>query len=637
MQKLVKFCFFLLSIGVLGQVGISTTSPQAQLDINASNQGAPSNTDGVLIPRIDEFPLTNPTASQNGMMVFATGNGSVSMGFYFWDNPATSWVPFTTGGLDQDWLETGTGLVPNSITDNIYTEGNVTVDVGRVAFTNAALDANPTTGSGILELGGGMRLDANEIITGTGTTLFLQNDNQGDIRVDDNTLFIDGGQDRLAIGTLSPSSRLDIRATNQATPTNTDGFLVPRIDEFPATDPTSFQDGMMVFVTGNGTASRGLYYWTDSTSSWTQFDVNGNDHDWYEVGGSSPPNNILDDIFTVGNVGIGQTTANYPLDIEENQGGRGASVLMSGSTDNAGTGFYSTFTNSGDGRHNGIWTVMSGNGAGIHYGLRTSMTGFGSGTKYGLHAFINPTAGGTHYGVYSEATKAGSFAGYFNGDVTVINGRVDLTDATLDATDVTGTGILELGGSLRLDANEIITNTGTTLFLQNGNAGDLRVDNTTFFIDGTNNRVGLGTITPAYQLQLTTNSAAKPTSSAWTVASDARLKQNVRSFTDGLGLIQKINPVIFTYNGKAGTPRETGIGTLAQELQSIAPYMVADWIFADDEKGISETYLGVDYGPLQFVLVNAIKEQQAIIEDQEKRIQKLENTLEKLLNKERNQ
>ncbi len=195
----------------------------------------------------------------------------------------------------------------------------------------------------------------------------------------------------------------------------------------------------------------------------------------------------------------------------------------------------------------------------------------------------------------------------------VSGGRVEFTNTT-DATGTAGSGVLEIGNSLRLDGNEIITNTNSILSIQADNNGDLRVDTNTLVVDASANRVGIGTTFPAYQLTLTTNSAAKPTSSAWTIASDERLKTNVKPFTEGLSLINKINPVWFTYNGKAGMPNETGVGTLAQEFQKIAPYMVKPWEY-NNEKGVSETYLGIDYGPLTFVIVNAIQEQQQEIEE----------------------
>jgi len=75
------------------QVGVGNISPQARLDITASNQATPLNTDGLLIPRIDNFPSTSPSSAQNGMMVFLTTTvGGNVPGFYYWDQPNTQWV-----------------------------------------------------------------------------------------------------------------------------------------------------------------------------------------------------------------------------------------------------------------------------------------------------------------------------------------------------------------------------------------------------------------------------------------------------------------------------------------------------------------------------------------------------------------
>ena len=200
---------------------------------------------------------------------------------------------------------------------------------------------------------------------------------------------------------------------------------------------------------------------------------------------------------------------------------------------------------------------------------------------------------------------------------------------TTDATGTANTGALQIGSNLRIDSNEIITNTNNTLWVQFDNNGDFRVDNTTLAVDASTNSVGIGLIAPAYQLQLTTNSAAKPTSNAWTVASDAQLKTNIRPFNDGLNLIKQINPVWFTYNGRAGMPTETGVGTLAQEFEKIAPYMVKPWDYTKED-GSSETYLGVDYGPLNFVIVNAIQEQQSVIEKQQSEIDFLKQQIKEI-------
>ena len=77
---------FLCSIPSFGQVGINTTSPASALDITASNEALPLNTDGILIPRIQAFPVIDPTANQDGILVFLnTTDGSDNRGFYYWD------------------------------------------------------------------------------------------------------------------------------------------------------------------------------------------------------------------------------------------------------------------------------------------------------------------------------------------------------------------------------------------------------------------------------------------------------------------------------------------------------------------------------------------------------------------------
>ena len=88
MRKLALFIILTISISLSAQVGIGATTPKAQLDIVASNPVTPTNTDGILIPRVDALPTTSPTADQNGMLVFLTTDKT----FYYWDNANTIWV-----------------------------------------------------------------------------------------------------------------------------------------------------------------------------------------------------------------------------------------------------------------------------------------------------------------------------------------------------------------------------------------------------------------------------------------------------------------------------------------------------------------------------------------------------------------
>lgn len=135
-------------------------------------------------------------------------------------------------------------------------------------------------------------------------------------------------------------------------------------------------------------------------------------------------------------------------------------------------------------------------------------------------------------------------------------------------------------------------------------------------------RIAIGDIaSPSYDLHLQTNSAGKPSSSSWTVISDARLKKDIHKYKAGLSDLMKIQPVWFTYNGKGGTPNDTGVGVIAQELQEVAPYMVTKWKYTPDSKDekdsgrmsddSDEEYLAVDNGPMTYMLINAAKELKA--------------------------
>ena len=119
------------------QVGIGTTNPKASLDIIASNSATPANTDGILIPRVDAFPVTNPTAAQDGMLVFLT----TTKAFYFWnwDSNAGSgaWTPVTgvekindlsDGRSDNDGTNNGSSIylgVGAGVNDDLTDNGNV--------------------------------------------------------------------------------------------------------------------------------------------------------------------------------------------------------------------------------------------------------------------------------------------------------------------------------------------------------------------------------------------------------------------------------------------------------------------------------------------------------------------------------
>ena len=76
-------------------------------------------------------------------------------------------------------------------------------------------------------------------------------------------------------------------------------------------------------------------------------------------------------------------------------------------------------------------------------------------------------------------------------------------------------------------------------FRAGGNVTRMIVDNNGF--------VGIGTLTPNYQLEVNTNSACKPTSSLWTINSDERLKTIGGNYTKGLPELLQLNTIMYHF------------------------------------------------------------------------------------------
>lgn len=114
--------------------------------------------------------------------------------------------------------------------------------------------------------------------------------------------------------------------------------------------------------------------------------------------------------------------------------------------------------------------------------------------------------------------------------------------------------------------------------------------------------VGIGVVTPTYQLQLSTDSAAKPGTSTWTIASDMRLKNSRAPFTRGINELLGLNTIYFTYkkDNPLGLPSDKEyVGIRAQDAQKVIPEAVTV-----DEKG----FLHVTNDAIIWTVVNAVKE-----------------------------
>ena len=133
-------------------------------------------------------------------------------------------------------------------------------------------------------------------------------------------------------------------------------------------------------------------------------------------------------------------------------------------------------------------------------------------------------------------------------------------------------------------------------------------------------RVGIGTATLDQALTVNGN-ASKPGGGSWATFSDERLKTLRGRFTPGLTDVMQLQPLRYQYtaDNALGLKMEgEHIGFGAQAVAQIIPEAVTR-----NDKG----YLLVNNDPILWAMLNAIKEQQTQIEQQQKQIESLKQIM----------
>ena len=123
-------------------------------------------------------------------------------------------------------------------------------------------------------------------------------------------------------------------------------------------------------------------------------------------------------------------------------------------------------------------------------------------------------------------------------------------------------------------------------------------------------------------LFLFTGQAYKLGGGSWAVLSDRRLKDDVNDYTDGLEEILKINTVKFKYNDNViqNKKKKEYVGIIAQEINEIAPYMIEEGPVNEAFVKSSGEYMQVDPSAFTYMLINAVQEQQELIDAQNEKI-----------------
>lgn len=327
-----------------------------------------------------------------------------------------------------------------------------------------------------------------------------------------------------------------------------------------------------------------------------------------------------------GNVGVGTTAPGANVDIQSTTG---AQLVTRFSADSVASSINLRKSRGATVGANTI--VQSGDEIGAIGFQGANGTGYTSAAA--IYAFVDGTPGATNdmpgrLAFYTTADGAGAVSEKMRisnaGDVSIgTTGALDRFNVTKDVNGYTGIAITNQDQVLRLQAyyqggvgqwGSIQATTGA------GVAQNLSLQP----IGG---NVGIGVTGPTYKLQLSTDSAGKPTTNTWTIVSDQRIKTNVQPYTKGLAEVCQVKPITYDYNGKGGLPAGPGgVSILAQELQPVFPECIGSYKAKLNEDDAEETeILNYNGHAITFALINAVKELNAKVVALEARIAALES------------
>ncbi len=127
--------------------------------------------------------------------------------------------------------------------------------------------------------------------------------------------------------------------------------------------------------------------------------------------------------------------------------------------------------------------------------------------------------------------------------------------------------------------------------------------------------VGIGTNVPGYMLQVgASGDGTEARANAWNTFSDRRWKTNFEVIPNALSKLDQINGYYYNWKNKPDTSLQVGV--IAQEIEATLPQIVST-----DADG----YKSVDYSKLSALLIQAVKEQQILISNQEAQIKNLKS------------
>jgi hypothetical protein len=281
--------------------------------------------------------------------------------------------------------------------------------------------------------------------------------------------------------------------------------------------------------------------------------------------------------------------------------------------------------------------------------LSTSMGSFTTASGVGSTAMGRSTiASGLSATAMGGFTNASAFRSTAIGSYNIGGGSPD-TWVDTDPLFEIGNGDYVFPNENRNNALTVLKNgnigigTHTPLALVHILGGQLRIGTETIEDTGSNRLSFNADLLPDVNNAMQLGSSGFRWQGLWATdgtinTSDRRDKTNIKTINYGLNEVLKMNPVSF--NWKHRKNQDTKLGLIAQDLLELVPEVVMshEWKTTSEDKNatlekVELDRLGVYYSDLIPVLINAIKEQQQIIDNEKLINAKQSSQLEALLSR----
>jgi len=380
------------------------------------------------------------------------------------------------------------------------------------------------------------------------------------------------GSGNLGVGTTTPGAALDVNgAINAATSFNLEGF------PFAFGSSTLFNVGLGTgALQGNTTGAH------NTALGYQALAANATGVTTTAVGSFAAYLNTGSGNTAVGDGALYGYDATGPVNGSLNTA-VGAQALFRNTTgaNNTAVGWFALQSNT-----TGAENAASGHGA-----LAKNTAGRDN-SAHGYLALYNNTAG-------QENNAQGSFALYSNttgndntaiGNVAMSNNNTGWFNTALGAFAGPDVSSTNLTNATAIGAHAVVSQSNAMVL---GSPGV---------------RVGIGTSTPSNVFTVA-QGAGVAVSDGWTTYSSRRWKTNIQTLQDALGKVEQLRGV--SYEVMANGKHEVGV--IAEEVGAVVPELVS-W----DQNG--QDAQGVDYSRLTALLIEATKQQQALIRGQQKQI-----------------